>query len=407
MGRKFDDFFRQHQSEILERIAKKESITSIGRDFAERFGVGFSTARRHIGIMVDHHNPSRSKVKTGVKDNKKTWNESQDDALWEYEGTKSIRTLEQALEFSKVDKSKWEVERHVFNSWDVTMKGNDGEPLTATNYQVKVWFKPKFELNLEKPIPGNIVVNPSKDVQMWVIIGCVHRPFHNKELWTNFISFLKDQSKRINGIIINGDYLDLRSLSSHEDWQPEGIDLQFEYQDGLQGIVEIENALSSKVRKVFHYGNHEDRFFRDKASIRKYGGSLPSPHAAMKLEETGWEVMTDWKNGFTTLGNDLDVFHGTKIGMTAAKQELDMLPNRSAIFNHTHRFGSHASKTNVAYNTGWMGDEHHDVFKYMDRGQRERWSNGFAVAYIDQDGKHYVNPIKCEQSKIFFEGKLY
>ncbi len=67
--------------------------------------------------------------------------ETENEVIFEYNGTQSITSLKQALEFCKVDLNIWEVERHVFNSWDVTMKDKAGEPIKRTNYQCKVWFK--------------------------------------------------------------------------------------------------------------------------------------------------------------------------------------------------------------------------------------------------------------------------
>ena len=90
-----------------------------------------------------------------------------------------IKTLEDALKISDVDLEEWEVERHVINSWEVTMgatKTESGKPETYTNYQVKVWLKRKVEGKLEealnnivdrlnkKPIVHNTVAKKSKEV---------------------------------------------------------------------------------------------------------------------------------------------------------------------------------------------------------------------------------------------------
>lgn len=67
---------------------------------------------------------------------------------------KSIRTLDEALEFAKVDLNLWEVTSYQFTSWDVSMKIeeikviNDVEvkvltPTTLTNYGCVVKFAPK------------------------------------------------------------------------------------------------------------------------------------------------------------------------------------------------------------------------------------------------------------------------
>jgi hypothetical protein len=53
-----------------------------------------------------------------------------------------VKTLEDALRIAEVDEAIWEVERHVVNSWEVTMNTDDG-PRTLTNWQVKVWLRRK------------------------------------------------------------------------------------------------------------------------------------------------------------------------------------------------------------------------------------------------------------------------
>ena len=54
----------------------------------------------------------------------------------------TICTLEEALAVADTDLSKYKVDRHVINSWGVTVKGDNG-PIYRTNYQVKVWLVSK------------------------------------------------------------------------------------------------------------------------------------------------------------------------------------------------------------------------------------------------------------------------
>lgn len=88
----------------------------------------------------------------------------QDEIILETEST-SIRTLEEALEVADVDMDLWEVERHVINSWDVSMKikQEDGTDTTktVTNYQVKVWLKPRIKAPLKEAIEELIKEIPS------------------------------------------------------------------------------------------------------------------------------------------------------------------------------------------------------------------------------------------------------
>lgn len=376
---------------------------------------------RELGLEVNRSNRYRlnkeletkflhlkkQKVEEAVSKDSKYWEENSKEAVWEYNSlTNSMETLEDALEFCGVDLNVYEVDRYIFNSWDVTMKIDD-TPVKRTNYQTKIWFKKIEKVVIKQPFVQPIEVSASDDVQMWVIIGCVHRPFHNKALWYNLLQFLNYHRGKITGLIINGDYLDLRSLSSHEEWIPEGVDLSMEYSDGLQGIAELEGALNKDFEKIFHYGNHEDRYLRNKKDLRKYGSALPSPREALELDERGWKVVEDWKDGFTKLGDKLEVFHGEYIGMNAAKQHLEAMPEVSCVFNHTHRYQTYSHNKQTAYNIGWMGDPEQDVFKYMMRRSKYRWTNGFGVAYIEPNGNHHVVPVKSEDSTIFFEGKVF
>jgi hypothetical protein len=76
-----------------------------------------------------------------LEEGKDTWDEKSDSAQWSYNGNANIKNLDDALAFSKVDLSIWEVERHVFNTWTTTLKDTAGEAIQKWNVQVKVWFK--------------------------------------------------------------------------------------------------------------------------------------------------------------------------------------------------------------------------------------------------------------------------
>ncbi len=64
----------------------------------------------------------------------------------DFRGNEIIKTSEKLLEVAKVDLDLWRLDKEVVNKWDVTMKGNDGEPVTAQNFQVKVWLSKKKDV---------------------------------------------------------------------------------------------------------------------------------------------------------------------------------------------------------------------------------------------------------------------
>lgn len=367
-------------------------------------------------------------------ESKTEWDETKDGASLNYVGEQEIRTEQQAIDFFDIDTDKYEIDRMKFNAWDVTMKVDvwinvysgkryvEGDPFDKndytstvqdhkrTNYQTTLWLKKKiaFFIKTPKVLPFN--VKTQKGGQRFIIIGCLHRPFHDKKIWAKILQYISDNKKTINGIILNGDIVDLRSLSSHDEFIPEGIDLSMEYSDGLLAIMELKSAFGKHwkgLEKFFNYGNHEARFDRDLKAVRKYGSALPSPHEAMRLEEEGFMIQYDWKNGKVTLGNILDVYHGIYYGQNPSKAHLDKIPTRNHIFNHTHRFGNHEKAGFYAFNIGCLIDPMSVGFVYSHRFTKGDWKHGFCEAYIDSHGVDYVNPIPIIDGNFFAGGKFY
>ena len=66
----------------------------------------------------------------------------------------NITTLEEALDAAEVDRKAWDVDRHVINFWDTSMRNNDGEPIAVRNYQIKVWLRRRapVEIGVDRAI---------------------------------------------------------------------------------------------------------------------------------------------------------------------------------------------------------------------------------------------------------------
>jgi hypothetical protein len=58
----------------------------------------------------------------------------------DYRGNKLIKTVEDLIKEANIDLNVWKKEKAVANNWFVTMKGIDGKPIQAQNFQVKVWL---------------------------------------------------------------------------------------------------------------------------------------------------------------------------------------------------------------------------------------------------------------------------
>lgn len=137
------------RGELAREIRKANydlSPSKFARKLIKRKGLentksNFDTLRLYISrLQKDLQHKDKCLVSEGevLTNDKTSFEQGSENASWEYIGEQSLTTLEDALAFSNVDLTKWEVERWIFNSWDVSMAGGK-----RTNYQVKVWFKVK------------------------------------------------------------------------------------------------------------------------------------------------------------------------------------------------------------------------------------------------------------------------
>ena len=249
------------------------------------------------------------------------------------------------------------------------------------------------------------------NIQKWLILPDVHRPFHDLQLESKVLKLIKDLDKSLYGIVLPGDYLDLYTLGSYNAESLgllTGINLEMEYADGLKGIDKIEKASHKNLKKYFLFGNHEDRYFREvnKKDNAKYGGALKNPIEALELIDRGWKVKTNWKDDYFTLGKHLDVMHGMYTNIHASKKHLDMT-GHSCLFGHTHRVQSYNSGNRAAYNVGALCDLKNKAFHYMPRLSRQIWANGFAMVYINDNGHFFVEQVNVWDGHFFTNGKLY
>jgi predicted phosphodiesterase len=281
-------------------------------------------------------------------------------------------------------------------------------------FRPKIWYSSDAELKKYQDYLDSIRPATNRNLvklEKWIVISDVHRPFHNKVLWSKVLKLIKDMGTGLHGIVVAGDYLDLYTLGSYNTESLanlSGLTLQDEYIDGLQGIDELEQVLHKKAKKVYLYGNHEDRYFRHikEKDNAKYGGALLNPVEALYLNEKNWTVLTDWQSDYFTLGEHLDVIHGIYTSVHSAKTHLDKT-GHSVMFGHTHRVQCYHTGNKASYNIGGLYDINSKGFTYMPRLQRQMWANGFALVNINDNGEFYVEQINVWNDCFLAEGKMY
>ena len=246
--------------------------------------------------------------------------------------------------------------------------------------------------------------------ELWLILPDIHRPFHNQILWDKILQIIQDLGDTLTGLVITGDYLDLFTLGSYNANSLgllKDITLEDEYTDGLQGIEELQAVLHPTTQRVFLYGNHEDRYFREvnKLDNAKYGNTLKDPVEALKLNQYGYKVLTNWKDDVFSVG-DIDITHGVYTNIHVAKKHLEM-NGKSIMFGHTHRIQTFFNGDYTGYNIGCLIDMNSPYFNYMPRMNRKKWTNGFSFITVDKEGKAHPELIKVKDSSFYWRGRKY
>lgn len=253
-------------------------------------------------------------------------------------------------------------------------------------------------------------VSDTKSDGEYIVAGCLHMPFHNRRFFDSLLGVANELSsqRRLKGLILNGDILDMHSISRHNKGKITipGLTLTKEYEEANRYLDMLDQAVGD-VSKDYFYGNHEMWYHQHMSEVdnQKLGnGVVKSPAEACFLNR-GYVIQEDYKNAYVTIGDHLEVIHGDYVNIHAAKKHLDVM-KRSVMFAHTHRIGSHHEWDKSSHNIGWGGDVNSPVFSYMTRVQKENWRNGFAVVNIE-NGFYSVNQLVFINDGIIFEGNRY
>ena len=281
---------------------------------------------------------------------------------------------------------------------DISTKG-EGRSDGSNIYPTKCHYENHQFIYKEDKVESN------KD-GVYLIMGCVHIPFTN----TDFMNAVLNCASTLNvkGLIFNGDFLDLNTLSFYDKGKNPlgGISLGYEYDEGNKMLDKIESVLPKDIEKHFLYGNHEDRFWRHMSTVdfAKLKGAIKNPTEALNLKNRGYKVYEDWCNDEIVLG-DLTIIHGEFCGVHTAKAHLDTY-KKNMLFAHTHRTQMYREGEHVAYNIGSMADFKSKAFGYASKSMKKKWSNGMAIATV-VEGKTTVEQITWNKNHFVYGGNIW
>lgn len=242
----------------------------------------------------------------------------------------------------------------------------------------------------------------------WVT-GCAHAPFHNKRMYESTFNFL-DKEVELSGIILNGDILDMHSISRHNKGKVaiKGVTLDWEYAEANKFLNEIQDLGHNNIIRHYLYGNHEKWHSTalSNVDISKYGKALLSPLEALKLADRGYYVQETYETAHVNIGKHLEINHGEFFNVHCAKKTIDTY-RKSVLFNHSHRFQIYTEGLIGGFNMGWGGDVNSPVFNYATRAMKNSWVNASALVTLDKEGGFYVQPLLFLNNKLIVNGKEY
>lgn len=241
-----------------------------------------------------------------------------------------------------------------------------------------------------------------------IVMACYHVPFHNKYMHRSILNLIKDLGTNIKGFHLAGDFLDLNSLSSHDNGMftaVPGMTLNDEYKTGNNILDEFDALLPKNIYKTYLYGNHEYRYNKYMKNMQNAKTPIISPRESLNLNSRGYEVKEKWDKDYINLGK-LDIMHGIYYNEHSAKKHIDTF-KKSCVYGHTHRIQSHIEGDLEGFNIGAIADFNSPAFGYASRAMKSKWGNGFAIVNIDKEGNYFVEQVIFKNNKFYFGGKEY
>lgn len=245
----------------------------------------------------------------------------------------------------------------------------------------------------------------------YFVTGCTHAPWHNKQMYKSVFNYLAKENISLQGLILAGDFLDLNSLSSHDKGKKpiQGVTLDWEYREANKFLDEFDSLKYNKgATKDFIGGNHEDRYLRllRNNDESKYGTALKSPEEGLNLIKRGYNVYTDWKNDWISIGKHLEVGHGEFCSTHVSKKMIDTF-RKSVVFFHTHREQLYIEGNVGGFNMGSGADFDAPIFGYATRAMKNSWVNACCLVHLDSEGFFHIQTLRYFNNKLIVNGREY
>lgn len=242
------------------------------------------------------------------------------------------------------------------------------------------------------------IVLPTDKMGTTLVLSDVHAPYTNLECFKAAIDDAKAQG--VDGVILNGDFVDFHHLSSYEK-ESEKLSVREEL-DYANTLLDYLDEQLPEAHVIYKEGNHSvprlNRYLKRNSPelIGLAGMSLPE---MLRMEERGY-IFTGSR--LTSFG-DLVILHGDEIrgigGIDPARKAALKFPGMNVMAGHTHRgesrfFRRPDGQVNHTHVLGHMGECSPNYHKYTN------WRLGWGIIECI-DGKTHVDNMIWEDGRMF------
>ena len=246
-------------------------------------------------------------------------------------------------------------------------------------------------------------------IERVIYLPDIHVPVEDKETMAAVEAYMADH--HWDEIIYGGDFLNLDSISSHNEKNLRAIAATSIYDEARAGNIMLnrhERITPGTKRRTYLQGNHCQRIERYINANPQLRG-LIEIEKLLKLEKRGYKYIPFWSKGTTHKIGKAVFIHGEYTSNSHAAATVNAYGN-NVFYGHTHDVQSF-SKTTKGNNKTKIGQSLGCLCAYSQeymRGTPSKWQQAFGVFQFLPDGFFNYSVVQIFSHRFISpEGKIY
>lgn len=249
-----------------------------------------------------------------------------------------------------------------------------------------------------------------KKPKLVVSLSDQQAPYFDSRLHKLTLDFLDDQSP--SEVIINGDLFDFPTLSKYTPREGSTATPHETLETGLALLQDYSAAMPNKANRLFIPGNHDERW---SIYIWKHAielASLVGNGLIDYVESAGWQyVGPGYPHSMYAVTPKLGIAHGWIVRKYSGATALAHMQHvsHSIIIGHTHRQAivNHTYVEPDGSKRIIRGIEQGCMCVDLDYVVKPNWQQGFATAWVYEDGRFNVSLASYVNGELLWEGLRY